>query len=211
MSLYAKFKPGDRFAVLSSVFHCVTVHFLKSERKFIQCLAPDRCYLCEKNFKKWNRFGAFIFDYQETNPQFRIKGFVHQAESLNKFFYSIMVNSGLPSLDYVYDLKKSKKGSDYIHIEPVQGKLPQWYREFPEEVKNLWSEFDEEDIRDLIGRHLIYTAQVDYIDQINKKERGEEVAPVKNEVSAFLSSKSPSSEKAKKTAPAFTGIPDDLI
>jgi len=223
MSLYAKFKPGDRFAILSSVFYCVKVHFIKSERKFIQCLAPDRCFLCEKNFKKWDRFGAFVYDYQETNPQFRIKGFVHQSEILNKYFYSIAINSGLQSLDYIYGLKKSKSGTEYIHIETVKDSLPLWYQKKPDEVKKLWEDFEEEDIKDLIGRHLIYSAQVAFIDQINKVERGEEPVPVKNAVSQFLASptkpgNSPSQGKGNKPKEgefssnrAFSGIPDDLM
>jgi len=190
MGLYAKFEPGDRFAILSSVFHKVHVHFIKdaSGSKFVRCLAPDRCLCCEKKFKDWYRFGAYIYDYQEKG-QFKIKAWTHQAEYLNKFFYSILKNYDLRSMDFIYNKKKGDKNS-FTVIDCVKDKLPEWYRNSPDEVKKAWEDYEEDDILSLLCRDLNYQGQVEFIKEVNSAGSSDSHSAVKvSEVGDFLSGK----------------------
>lgn len=188
MSLYAKFVHGDRFAILSSVFYGVPVHYVKnaSGQKFVRCLAPNRCALCEKKFQRGSdRFGAFVYDYQDPG-KFPIKAWIHQISSINKFFYGITVNKGLQSMDFVFTKKKGDK-NDYISIECRDKVLPEWYRNFPDKVKKMWADYKEDDIVSAICRDLDYKGQLEFIKELNAGVSGVAPKAHKNSVGDFLS------------------------
>jgi hypothetical protein len=240
MGLYASLVHGDRFAILSSVFYGVPVHYVKdaSGQKFVRCLAPEPCALCQKKFAKGSdRFGAFIYDYQEKG-QFPIKAWCHQLSSVNKFFYGITVNKGLQSMDFVFTKKKGEK-NDYTSIQCKEGILPEWYRNFPEKVMKLWEDYQEDHIISMICRDLDYPGQLEFIKEINAGVSGAAPTAHKNIVGDFLSGKtkkvSTVSDQKKTSQPRnerqetkpknnpkvpeepehfamqFDGIPEDLL
>ena len=206
MGLYASFKEGDRFAVLSSVFQKVHVHFVKdaSGSPFVRCLAPGRCLFCEKKFKDWDRYGAFIYDYQEEG-QFKIKSWTHQTEYLNKFFYSILMNKGLQSMDFIFHKKKGDKNS-FTVIECLDSGVPKWYLESPHEVKKMWEDYNEDDIVSMMCRDLDYQGQVEFLKEVNAgpSESSSSSDPSSGKTSVvgdFLSGNvpAPTPEKSKTT------------
>ena len=164
MGMYTNFKDGDSFAVLSPFFVEVNVHWDRDQKKFIQCLAPDRCRYCEKNFKTIVRRGAWVYDYQEEG-QYRVKVFTYSSDSIHKVLEGVAKKHGsIQACDYTHSISVSSKGKKYACITAIDGN-PYWVTNFPDYVKGLWDMYKAREIHKYLCTRVTYVEQCKVLDK----------------------------------------------
>lgn len=164
MGMYTQFKDGDTFAVLSPFFVELNVHWDREQKKFIQCLAPDKCRYCEKSFKTIIRRGAWAYDYQEEG-QYRVKVFTYSSESVHKTLENVAKKSGsVQACDYEYATEVSQKNKKFVKIIPIKGD-PYWVANFPDYVKGLWDMYKGREIHKYLCTRVTYAEQCKMLDK----------------------------------------------
>ena len=148
-------REGDVIAILSPQFITLKTHYLKTQKKTVRCLAPDRCAPCEDNLKMGEKTGGFIWDYQDQrNP---IKFYSTASAGLKKFWYARFTQGGLNSCDYRVAMKQSTHGNfKAAFFNPMNGLQ---ISSNPGAVMSLWPNFQGMDIGLLLASFLPYDAQ----------------------------------------------------
>lgn len=186
MSLYASFKKGNIFAILSPCFVLASAHWDKDRKKYIRCLKPGKCYYCERKFQVSERFAAWVWDYAEEDDSRKIKVFTNGSTTMNSMFYMVAKELGLQGVDFKCDMHTSSKGKASLFVEPVKGSAPYWFINYPDHVKKVWLEYKNRDLAEFLGENLTYEQQVALL--TGKKEA---FVNTKNAPGNFLSEDSP--------------------
>lgn len=186
MSLYASFKKGSIFAILSPCFVSASAHWDKDRKQYVRCLKPGKCYYCERKFQVAERFAAWVWDYAEEDDSRKIKVFTNGSAAMNSMFYMVAKEVGLQGVDFKCDMHTSSKGKASLFVEPIKGSAPYWFINYADHVKKLWLEYKNRDLAEFLGKTLTYEQQIAEL-------TGKKVAFVntKNAPGNFLSEDSP--------------------